>query len=157
MILEIVVATLLIIGVLFTAIPTVPGMLFMLVSVVVYGIIDKFETFDPWFYALFTGLFAAAVFSDYASGILGAKFGGASRKSILAGIIGLVIGFIFFPPLGLFIGLFAGVFAAEIIQFGDTKKALKAASYSFAGVIGGIIVNVLLAIAFLVSFLILVF
>ena len=91
------------------------------------------------------------------SGLIGAKFGGASKKSVLLGMVGMVLGFLFFPPFGLFLGLFAGVFAGEMIRMKDHKHALKAAGYSFAGILAGMVFNVVLAIAFLVSFLVIVF
>lgn len=157
MTLEIIASILLGLGIILTAIPTVPGMLFMFLIVLIYGIADKFETMNPWFLALFGGLVLVAILTDYASGIVGAKFGGASKKSILAGLIGMLIGLVIFPPFGLFIGLFLGVLTAEIIQAKKSKDALKAASYSFIGTLAGMVLNVVLAIAFLVSFLIIVF
>ena len=155
--LEITFALLLFFGILLTAIPTVPGMLFMLAITIVYGIIDKFETMQPWHFAIFGGLVLLAIATDYLSGLIGAKFGGANKKSLLIGIGGMVIGFIVFPPFGLFVGLFIGVFIAELMQFQNHTKAFKAASYSFLATILGIGFNIVLAIAFLVSFLIIVF
>ncbi len=144
-------------GILFTALPTVPGMIYMLILVIVYGIVDKFQAFNPWFFALFVGLVAVAILTDYLSGIIGAKFGGASKKSLLAGLVGMIIGFFFFPPFGLFLGLFIAIFTAEMIQFMDQKKAWKAASYSAVATFVGMGVNIFLAIVFYISFLILVF
>ncbi|MFH1766612.1 MAG: DUF456 domain-containing protein [Patescibacteria group bacterium] len=155
--LEIVIAILMFFGILFTALPTVPGMIYMLILAVVYGLVDHFQTFSPWFFALFVGLVAAAILTDYMSGIIGAKFGGASKKSLLAGLVGMIIGFFLFPPFGLFLGLFIAIFAAEMLQFMDQKKAWKAASYSAVATLVGMGANILLAIAFFVSFLILVF
>jgi uncharacterized protein YqgC (DUF456 family) len=71
--------------------------------------------------------------------------------------VGLVIGFILFPPFGLFLGLFAGVFVGELLQMKHHSQALKAASYSFMGILTGMIVSILLAIAFFVTFLFIIF
>jgi len=155
--LEIIFAILIGLGIPLTAIPTVPGMLFMFILSIVYVVMDKGQTMDPRWLLLFGGLVLAAVLSDYISGLIGAKFGGASKKSVLLGMVGMVLGFLFFPPFGLFLGLFAGVFAGEMIRMKDHKHALKAAGYSFAGILAGMVFNVVLAIAFLVSFLVIVF
>lgn len=155
--LEIIFIALLFLGILLTALPAVPGMLYMFLLVLVYGIINSFETLEPWHFAIFGGLVILAGISDYASGLIGAKVGGANKKSIILGFIGLIIGLIAFPPLGLFIGLFLGVFLAELIQFKDHKKAIKTASFSFLGTISGMITNVVLAIIFFITFLVIIF
>lgn len=157
MTLEIFFAIILFLGIFLTAIPTVPGMLFMFMAVIVYGLMDHFQTLHPWHLAIFGGLMLLAILTDHLSGLIGAKFGGASKWSLLAGLVGMLIGLLFFPPFGLFVGLFLGVFIAEIVQFADHRKALKAASYSFVAILVGMLINVLLAIGMFVGFLVIVF
>ncbi len=153
----IIIAVLLFFLMLLTLLPSVPGILFMFIAVVVYGLVDGFSTLDPWHLAIFGGITALSMAVDYFSGIIGAKLGGASKKAVLFGLIGLVIGLISFPPLGAFAGLFAGVFIAELVQFRDHMRALKAASFSLAGAAAGMIINICLAVIFWAIFLILVF
>ena len=157
MALEIIIAVCLFFGIIFTALPTIPGMGYMFVLTLVYGFFDGFETFDPWWFAFFGGLGVLGIVTDYLSGLLGAKMGGANKKSVLFGLIGLVVGLVLFPPFGLFIGLFLGVLIGELVQKKNTDAALKAASYSFVGTLAGIGFNVALAITFFVAYLILVF
>lgn len=155
--LEIAFAILIALGIPVTVIPTMPGMLYMLIMSIVYVIVDRGEHMDPWWLALFIGLFLASVASDYLFGLVGAKIGGASKWSILAGLVGMLIGLLWVPPFGLFLGLFTGVFLGELWRMQDTAHALKAAGFSFAGVLAGVVVNVMLAIGFLVSFLVIIF
>lgn len=122
----------------------------------IYGLIDKFQTLEAWHLAVFGGLALLSILIDYSSGLIGAKLGGANKKSLLFGIIGLFVGLIVFPPFGAFIGLFLGVFVAELVQFKDKHKALKAASYSLAATVTGAAANILIAIACLVGFLIII-
>ena len=157
MALEIVIAILLAFGILMTAIPTVPGVGYMFVVTLIYGFIDRFETMDPRWLLLFGGLVVLGIVTDYLSGLLGAKFGGANKKVMLIGLIGMLLGLILFPPFGLFIGLFLGVLIGALVQFQDHRKAFKAASYSFAGIVAGIIFNVLIAIGFFIAFLFIAF
>lgn len=157
MALDIIIAVLLSLGIFITMIPTFPGNMYMFILTLVYALLTQFDTLPPWSLAVFGGITLLSMLIDYSSGIIGAKVGGASRMSLLIGLLGLFVGLIIFPPFGAFIGLFLGVFVAEIIQFKDEKKALKAASYSFAATIIGTIANIFLAVGFFVTFLILVF
>lgn len=157
MILEIIITILLAAGIIMTAVPTIPGIGFMFILTVVYGFIDGFETMGPRWLFLFGGLVVLGIVTDHTSGLLGAKFGGASKNSMLLGLIGMLVGLIFFPPFGLFLGLFIGVFVGGLLQFKDHQKALKAASYSFLGTVAGMILNILIAIGFFVGFLFIVF
>lgn len=157
MILEIVFIILLFLGIGLTAAPTLPGLAYMFLVVLVYGLIDKFQTIEPWHMLVFGGMVLLGLLIDYSSGLIGAKFGGANKKSLLFGLAGLVIGLILFPPFGLFLGLFLGIMIGELVQMKDSAQALKAASFSFLGVVGGMILSTILAIAFFVTFLVILF
>lgn len=157
MTLEIIVSVLLFLCVIMTCIPTMPGIPLMFVFTLVYGTIDGFATMQPWFLVVFGAITLVSMAVDFFSGAIGAKFGGATRKSLLAGMICLFIGLILFPPFGAFIGLFLGIFVAEIVQLRHHIKALKAAAYSLVAAVVGLLVNVVLAVAYFVTFLIVVF
>ncbi|HJO89688.1 MAG: DUF456 domain-containing protein [Candidatus Pacebacteria bacterium] len=96
-------------------------------------------------------------FIDYFSGIIGAKYSGASKKGLLFGFLGLILGFIFLPPFGGFVGLFVGILIAEFIIKGNEIMALKTAAGSLIGIATGIFINILLAIAFFVLFVLFLF
>lgn len=157
MILEIIVTVLLSLCVLMTFIPTLPGIPLMFVFTLAYGVIDGFETLPPWYLALFGGITIISMIVDFSSGLLGAKLGGASKRALLWGVIGLFAGLILFPPFGAFLGLFLGIFFAEIAQMRHHVKALKAASFSLAATVVGMMVNIGLATAYLVTFIVVVF
>ncbi len=157
MALEIIVAILLVLCLVMACIPTLPGIPLMFVTTLVYGLVDGFQTMPAWWLAVFGGITVLSMLVDTFSGMLGAKLGGASRRSLLAGMAGLFIGLLFFPPLGPFIGLFLGVLIAEIVQAKDHAKAIKAAASSLAAAIVGTLTNITLALAYVVTFLIVVF
>ncbi len=156
MTIDIVFALLLLLGVLLTCIPTLPGVPIMFGMVFIYGLIDGFETLQFWHLGIFGALALLSIAIDYSSGLIGAKLGGANKTSLLCGIIGLFLGLIILPPFGAFFGLFAGVFCGELIQFKDKRKALKAASYSLMTTVVGAAANILIAIGIFVSFLVIV-
>jgi len=144
-------------GVMLSCIPTLPGIPVMFGTIFIYALLDNFETMQPWHLGVFGALALLSIAIDYSSGLIGAKLGGASKKALLFGIVGLFIGLIAFPPFGAFIGLFLGVFIAEIIQFKDRQRALKAASYSMVTTLIGALANVAIAIGVFVGFLIIVY
>lgn len=154
---EIVFTILLLLGLLLSCVPTLPGVPMMFGMIFIYALIDNFETLQLWHLIVFGGLALLSIAIDYSSGLIGAKLGGANKKSLMFGIAGLFIGLVVFPPFGAFMGLFVGVFAAELIQFKDRHKALKAASYSLATTVIGALANVAIAIGCFIGFLIIVF
>jgi uncharacterized protein YqgC (DUF456 family) len=116
MTIDIVFTILLFLSVMLTCIPTLPGVPVMFATIFIYGLLDKFETLQPWHLGVFGALALFSILIDYSSGLIGAKLGGASKKALFFGIVGLFIGLIALPPLGAFVGLFLGVFMAELIR-----------------------------------------
>jgi uncharacterized protein YqgC (DUF456 family) len=69
--------------------------------------------------------------------LLTKKFGG-SRLAVIGSILGLVLGIIFFPPIGLIAGPFLGALAGELIHSRSYNiKALKVALGAFLAFILG--------------------
>lgn len=136
---------------------TLPGVPYMFVVALIFGLVDKF-THLTGTDLFFLGLVALiSLIIDYASGILGAKFSGASKTGLIGGVIGFLLGLILLPPLGGFAGLFLGIMIAEFINFHHWKKALKAASGLLIGVLAGMVINTTLAIILMILFVLLAF
>src|SRR3989344_4520109 len=94
---------------------------------------------------------------DLFSGALGAKYGGASLRSIGLGIGGAIIGMIIFPPFGAILGLFVAVLLSEYFRNGDSRQAIRAAAFGALGTVAGLIINIVLAAFFFGTFIALVF
>lgn len=156
MTLDILFTILLLLGLLLTCIPTLPGVPLMFGMILVYAIIDKFEVISALPLAIFGAIALLSIAIDWGSGLLGAKLGGASKKALLYGMLGMMMGLFVFPPFGLFIGLFLGVFIAELVQFKSHHKALKAASYSLATTVVGAFANIALGLGTYITFLVLI-
>lgn len=79
--------------------------------------------------------------------IAAAKITGASKYGIIFSAIGGIIGIIFLPPLGLFIGIILGAIIGELYKFNDLKKAITAGW----GTIIGTMISLMIQIFFSVS------
>lgn len=147
-------AVIMLVGVAGVLVPLLPGIPFMFLAALVFGFVDRFAHMLWWELVLLLVIVLLSLVVDYSSGMIGARYGGASRRAALAGLVGFIVGLLSFPPFGGFIGLFAGVLAYELITHGEGLRALKAASGSLLGSISGIIANLFLAILFLVLFVV---
>ncbi|MEK9131950.1 MAG: DUF456 domain-containing protein [Patescibacteria group bacterium] len=135
-------------------IPLFPALSLMFALALAFVAFDQFLHISATGLAILAGIWVLSVCIDYASGILGAKYGGASAKSILWGVIGMVLGSLFFIPFGSFAGLFLGVLIAEFVAHKNEMRAFKAASGGAIGSLVGVAINALLALTFLTLFII---
>lgn len=141
-------------GVLIALIPAVPALFYMLVLAVIFALVDGFLHLTGANLAILGVIYLLSVFVDLFSGVIGAKYGGANARSLLAGLIGLVVGFFVLPPFGGLIGLFVGVLISELIQKRKDVMAFRAAFGSLAGAVTGILINTFLALVFLILFIV---
>jgi uncharacterized protein len=102
---------LLIPGFFMTFIPGLPGLLYILTISLIYGIYDGFIHLTLGNLAVLATIVVISMIADLSSGLLGARWGGASKKSILWGILGMILGFVIIPIpfIGGMIGLFMGI------------------------------------------------
>jgi len=125
----------------------------MFVIALIYGFVDKFNHIGAWELGILALIMLIGFMVDYFSGIVGAKYGGAAQKSMLFGILGMIIGIMIFPPFGGLVGVFIGILLSEIINHGNGERAFKAAKGGLIGSIVGTIVSLILSVIFLFTFL----
>ena len=148
---------LLFLGVIFALIPGVPAVLYMFLVAVTFGFSTNFSHMSRH-ELLYLGLIYLVSFCvDSLSGALGAKYGGAAFRSMLAGIFGALLGTLLLPPLGGIAGLFIGVLVSEWLSHGQTLRAVRAATFGMAGAVAGMAVNAVLAVLFFSLFVWFVF
>lgn len=125
-------------GVIGCILPVIPGPALSFLSLFIISYAKNWEVFSTAFLATM-GIFTILLtILDYAVPIFGAKKFGASKAGIWGSMIGMLVGFIFFPPFGIFIGTFFGALAGELFAGKDSKKALRAGWGSFIGNIAAI-------------------
>jgi len=86
---------------------------------------------------------------DYIIPAMGTKKFGGTRYGVIGTMVGLVLGLLFFPPLGIVIGPFLGAFLGEMINDSkDSATALKAAFGSFIGFLTSTFLKFIAAVVF---------
>lgn len=147
---------LLVLGVVGSLVPALPGALLSVAGVLLYwwstGYADPSSPVLAGF--LVVGLLAAVV--DYFGGAVAAGAGGASRSTVLAaGLVGAAL-FFLVGPLGVIAGVAGTVFALELRRHGDARRGGTAALYAVVGVLGSALVQVVLTGSMLVAFVLVV-
>ena len=140
-----------------TLIPVMPAIPLLFILTMLFGAATKFVTLPWWAIIVFIFITLLSIFIDYSSGIIGARYGHASRRSMLWGFIGVILGTLLLPPFGGIIGLFLGVLISELTQRRLKEEAFRSASFAFVGAIIGIVLNFLLALSYYIIFLIVAF
>ena len=127
---------LILLGLVGTVVPVLPGAVLVFAGIALGAWIDHFERIGPWLLAFFGALAALAWVVDFVAAALGAKRVGASRLAIvgaavgtLAGILTGLWGLLFMPLIGAAIG--------EYLRRRDTLRAGKVAVATWIGLLLG--------------------
>jgi uncharacterized protein YqgC (DUF456 family) len=145
---------LLVVGVVGSALPVVPGALASLAGVLLYWWSTGYA--DPSLPVLagFVVVGLATLVVDYAGGALAAKAGGAATWVVaVAAVVGL-LGLTVAGPLGVLVGTAGAVFALEYWRGGDGVDSGRRAAYATVGVLASALVQVTLTALMLVAFLV---
>ena len=134
--------------------PVLPGIPLMFVVALVFGYADGFQHLRVIELLGLLLLVLLSVGVDYFSGLLGARYGGASRWAMAAGFAGFLLGTVLLPPFGGIIGMFVAVILAEIAQRRDHRQAFRSAAGSVLGTVAGIGISLVIALLFIVLFIV---
>ncbi|MEQ9091460.1 MAG: DUF456 domain-containing protein [Balneola sp.] len=131
--------------------PVLPGLPFSYAALLVlhFSGIAQFSTFFlvAWGIVVVTILILENALPAYTT----KKFGG-TVYGVTGSTIGMILGMLFFPPLGFFLGTLIGAFVGEMIYKQDVKTALKSAWGSFIGFLTGTAIKVTVAAMIAFSF-----
>ena len=142
---------LIIVGLLGTVLPVLPGLPLMFAGMLVAAWADDFRHIGVWTLVLLGALLAVSVAVDVMSGILGAKRVGASNKARFGAGLGGLVG-IFFGIPGLLAGPFLGAAAGEMIHGREWREASKVGFGTWLGLALGAALKLALAFSMLAIF-----
>ncbi len=141
----IVVVLLMLVGIVGTILPAIPGVTLVFGGVVLAGWIDHFARIPVWLVVACGVLTVITWVIDYTSAAAGARKLGASRLAVIGALIGTVAG-IFTGFVGLIFMPLAGAAIGEFIAQRDLVRAGQVGVATWIGIVVGTAVK--LAIAF---------
>lgn len=146
-------ACLMIAGIIGAFLPVIPG-----TPLSYLGLICLQLTSTPPFSLAFMIIWAIIVITvtslDGLASVVGAQRMGGTRYGILGCMIGAVIGFFMFPPLGIIIGSIFGAFAGELLAGKKADLAMKAAWGAILGFFVSTFIKVLVSLILAYYFLV---
>ncbi|MGM1057113.1 MAG: DUF456 domain-containing protein [Bacteroidota bacterium] len=145
-------AILMVIGILGSILPVLPGVPICWVGLLVFYLVPSVPV-NYWFLGI-TFFIAVLIYAlNLIIPAMGTKRYGGSRSGMIGATIGLVIGLFSPIPFGVIIGPFVGAFIGELINKSNRKSALKAAYGSFIGFLASSFMELVVAFSFLLLFL----
>lgn len=133
--------------------PILPGVLFLILGYVLYGVFFSFSAFSIWFWVIQAILVILLFAVDYFSNLFGVKKRGGSRAAIWGSTIGLIIGPFILPFIGIILGPFLGAVLAELLVHSKTfSEAVQVGVGTLFGFLGGVIVKSTLQIVMIALF-----
>ncbi|WP_179315995.1 DUF456 domain-containing protein [Winogradskyella undariae] len=138
---------LMIIGILGSFLPVIPGPLTSWVGLLVLHFTKGVEMSQT--FLIITLIVAIVIYVlDYIIPAIGTKRFGGSKTGMIGTTLGLIIGLIAPIPFGIIIGPFFGALIGEMMNKNDFNKALKAAFGSFLGFIASTFLKFIVAIIY---------
>ena len=126
-----------ILGLLGAVLPILPGPPLSYVGLFLVKLAYK-EAFTKEFLIIWAAITVIVTVLDYVvPSWLAAKIG-SSKSAARYSLAGMIVGMVFFPPVGIIMGMLIGAFVGQLSENGrDYTKAFKASFYSFLGFLLG--------------------
>jgi uncharacterized protein YqgC (DUF456 family) len=144
-------AILVVLGVLGTVLPVLPGTLLVAGGLFLAAWAQDFSRVG-WVGLTIIGVLAALAFAaDFVASLLGAKRVGASPKALVGAAIGGLIG-VFFGLPGILLGPFLGALIGELMARGGWKQATKVGVGTAVGLLFAAVAKLVLAFLMIGTF-----
>ena len=142
----IVAVTLIVVGVIGTVLPALPGAILVFAGVALGAWIDDFTRISGWTLLVLGILTLLAWVIDYVAAVAGAKKAGASRQALIGAAIGTVAG-VFTGFLGLVFLPLVGAAVGEYLAQRELFRAGRVGIATWLGMLAGTVLKV--AVVFL--------
>jgi len=130
-----------VVGVIGTVLPAIPGAVLVFGGIVLAAWIDDFTRISGWTIGLAAVLTLLAFATDYVAAVLGAKKAGASKLALVGAAIGTIAG-VFTGFIGLLFMPLLGAALGEFIAQRDLRHAGKVGIATWLGLLVGTAVKV---------------
>ncbi len=137
-------ALLIIVGLVGCIAPVIPGPPLSYLGLLLLQLKED-PPFSLTFMLILAGVTAFVTIIDYMLPVWGAKKFGAGKWGTWGSVIGLILGFFIFPPLGIFILPFFGALVGELLAGKKGMVALKASFGVFLGFIFGTLAKLIVS------------
>jgi uncharacterized protein YqgC (DUF456 family) len=137
---------LVIVGLVGTVLPALPGAILIVAGLVIAAWADGFTKVGIWPLVVIGIIGAASYLIDFVASALGTKKLGASPRAMIGAGIGTLAGLFFGIP-GIIFGPFIGAVIGELTVHRDVKRVGKAGLAAWVGFLAGMVLKV--GIAFL--------
>jgi uncharacterized protein YqgC (DUF456 family) len=117
------VAVVMVLGLIGTVVPGVPGLLVIFGAAMGYGYLEGFAGFGMGATAVLVLLLIAGSLASYVLPHRAGVAAGVGRRSLRLGIVGALVGFFVIPVIGFPIGGVLGVWVGEQERLGDWARA----------------------------------
>lgn len=142
------------VGLLGTIIPALPGMGLIFLGILIYAVSTGFSTITPLTVAAFGVVAFLGWLASFIGSAWGAKIGGGRNAALVGAIVGAIAGISVMGPPGLVIGAFGGGLIGALLAGQSEEVAVKIAAYSVVGILGGMVMQFLLAVMLIIAFVI---
>jgi hypothetical protein len=143
---------LVVVGLVGTVLPALPGAMLIVAGLVVAAWADGFMKVGVWVLVVIGAIGAASYLVDFAAAALGARKFGASPRAMVGAGLGTLLGLFLGLP-GIIIGPFLGAVIGELTVHRDYAKIGKAGVAAWIGFLIGMAVKVGIAFLMIAIFL----
>src|SRR5215475_369818 len=133
-------AILIVVGIVGTVLPALPGVPLVFAGMLVAAWADGFQHVGLWTLIGLGVLTIIAVAVDFLAGLAGAKRVGASRLALIGAALGTLVG-IFFGLPGLLLGPFLGALIGELFAGGTMRRATHVGVGAWIGFLVGTVLK----------------
>lgn len=141
-------AALVVIGLVGTVLPALPGLPLVFAGLVLAAWIGDFQQVGIATLAVLGVLTALSFAVDFWATAHGARRVGASRKAMVGAVLGTFAGLLFMP-VGLLVGPFVGALAGELLHGRKVRQAARVGFGTWLGIVLAVVLKLGLALAML--------
>jgi uncharacterized protein YqgC (DUF456 family) len=144
-------AALILVGVVGTVMPGIPGIPLVFAGMVLAAAVESFRLVSLWTVAGLAALTVVSLVIEYLAAALGARRVGASRWAMVGAVLGGLAG-IAFGPIGMLVGPLVGAVAGELLARRDLRQAGRAGVAAWLRFLVGTLAKAGIVVVMLVVF-----